>query len=489
MTPCDLRSKHTVSRYDFAVYGLLAPEIGQAFFPDASPELQLINSFGVYFGAFLMRPLGAIAFGEIGDRMVGRKNALAFSLILITVPSILMGMLPTYEVWGTAAPILLVILRMMQGLSVGGQLAGSYVISIEQSSASSRGFRGSVCDASSSGGFLLASLVVTVTRSLLSEEQVDEWGWRCPFLFSLLLAPILYRVVRNADESKHWTNKTEEKDEQDMIRENESKDMPAIVDLLSSPFRRRQLGAMIGMLSATSSTFYVLFLWTPVYLSHLRGIVPESIAGMINLIVVSSYIVFLLISGKASDQFPHRMDLMRIGLPGIIIGCPAMFGMFESESYVGYLSAQLLLAACLAMLQGSTAAWKVEMWMADPTLSYTAVAIGHNASAMLFGGTIPLVATFLYYREEALIGDDEDPFWPRLLPGLYVSLLGCLSLYCISYVARHPHDVRTGDAKLRQLVARENQKYKRARKDRKKRRAQLDQQLSTDGAYSPPTLT
>lgn len=136
-------------RYDFAVYGLLAPEIGSSFFPTASRELQLINSFGVYLAAFLMRPLGAIVFGEMGDRLVGRKHALVFSILLITVPSILMGMLPGYDTWGPIAPILLVLLRMMQGLSVGGQLAGSYVLSIEQSSSKSRGFRGSVCDASS----------------------------------------------------------------------------------------------------------------------------------------------------------------------------------------------------------------------------------------------------------------------------------------------------------------------------------------------------
>jgi MHS family proline/betaine transporter-like MFS transporter len=136
-------------RYDFAVYGLLAPEIGSSFFPKSSKELQLINSFGVYLAAFLMRPLGAILFGEMGDRLVGRKNALAFSIVLITVPSVAMGLLPTYEMWGAAAPILLVILRMVQGLSVGGQLAGSYVLSIEQSSSRTRGFRGSVCTASS----------------------------------------------------------------------------------------------------------------------------------------------------------------------------------------------------------------------------------------------------------------------------------------------------------------------------------------------------
>lgn len=149
-------------RYDFAVYGLLAPEIGASFFPKSSEKLQLINSFGVNLAAFLMRPLGAIFFGEMGDRILGRKNALVFSIVLITVPSILMGCLPTYHVWGVVSPILLVLLRMMQGLSVGGQLAGSYVLSIEQSSSRSRGFRGSICDASSVCFFLSLLLCCTI---------------------------------------------------------------------------------------------------------------------------------------------------------------------------------------------------------------------------------------------------------------------------------------------------------------------------------------
>ena len=101
-------------RYDFAVYGLLASEIGSNFFPKSSKELQLINSFGVYLAAFLMRPLGAILFGEIGDRTLGRKNALVISIVLITLPSVAMGLLPTYEQLGPVSPILLVILRMMQ---------------------------------------------------------------------------------------------------------------------------------------------------------------------------------------------------------------------------------------------------------------------------------------------------------------------------------------------------------------------------------------
>jgi MHS family proline/betaine transporter-like MFS transporter len=340
------------------------------------------------------------------------------------------------------------------------------------------------------GGFLLASAVTTITRSILSDEQVNAWGWRLPFLFSVLLAPALYSIVSNTEESKLWSERSEQKETEQIIRETEkSSDSPAIVDLMSSPFRRRQLIGMIGVLSACSSSFYTLFLWSPVYLSELRGVMKEKDADLMNFVVVGCYIFFLLSAGKLSDMFPHRIDLMRIALPGLIVAAPVMFGMFESESYFGYLLAQIMFAFCLAMVEGGKAAWEVELWMADPTLSFTGVAVGHNVASTLFGGTMPLVATYLFYRESHLIQSEND-LWPRLLPGFYVSILGCLSLFCMTWVTKHPHDVRTGDAKLRAAVERENQKFKAAQTKKQKRRKQLEQQLTSgnipDSQYIPP---
>jgi MHS family proline/betaine transporter-like MFS transporter len=331
------------------------------------------------------------------------------------------------------------------------------------------------------GGFLLASAVTTTVRSILTEEQVNVWGWRIPFWFSLLLAPCLYYIVNNTEESKFWSERKEQQETEELIRESEDNEKPAIVDLFGSPFRRRQLAGMVGVLSAVASSFYILFLWTPVYLSELRGLMSDADADLLNFVVVASYIVFILISGKLSDMFPHRMDLVRIGLPGIIVACPCMFGIFESESWYGYLFGQLTFGACLSMVQGCMAAWEVELWMADPTLSFTGVAIGHNLASTLFGGTMPLMATFLYYRSNDMVADDPDALFPRLIPGLYISILGCISLYCISFVVRHPHDVRTGDTKMRKAVQQENQKFKKAKKA-KKRRREIEEQLGPGGA-------
>ena len=317
-----------------------------------------------------------------------------------------------------------------------------------------------------------------MVRQILSEEAVNNWGWRIPFWFSLVLAPILYKIVNKTEESKLWSERSEQKETEKLIRESEHADRPAVVDLFSSPFRRRQLAGMVGVLSAVCSSFYTLFLWTPVYLSNLRGHMSEADADLLNFVVVGVHIFFLLMSGKFSDTFPHRMDLMRIGQLGIIVSCPTMFGMFESESFWGYLLGQLQFGLCLAFVEGSIAAWEVELWMADPTLSFTGVAIGHNLAATVFGGTMPLVATYLFYRSDELAGDNEDALFPRLIPGLYISVLGCLSLCCISFVIRHPHDVRTGDIELRKAVAMANKEFKEAKKLKKKRK-QIEEQLAT----------
>jgi len=491
--------------YDFAVYGLLASEIGAMFFPQSSKELQLVNSFGVYLAAFVMRPIGAILFGEIGDRIVGRKHALVFSILLITVPSVLMGILPGFETLGWTSPILLVLLRMMQGLSVGGQLAGSYVLSIEQSSARNRGFRGCICDASSVGGFLLASLITTCVRLTFTSDQVDRWAWRLPFLFSLLLAPILYHVVSQTEESKFWAERNEQKETEEQVREAElATETPAIYDLMKSPFRRRQLAGMIGLLSSTTSTFYILFLFCPVYLSELKGVMTQAKADSMNFVVVGFYIVFLLLAGQASDKFAHRKDLMRIGLPGLIFACPVMFSMIETETSFGIFLGQIIVCLCLALVNGGMAALEVELWMADPTLSFTGVAVGHNTAATLFGGTMPLVATGLYYKSIDLVSEDEmypnffNTLIPQILPGLYISVLGVISLFCLSYILKHPHDVRTGSKQLQAAVMEENRKFKektlqaKKKKRKKKMEAQLqnmDVEEVSKNDYAPPTIT
>jgi MHS family proline/betaine transporter-like MFS transporter len=446
--------------YDFAVYGLMSNEIGHNFFPegegDESDREQLVAAFEVYFVAFLMRPIGAVIFGEIGDRWIGRKNALTLCIVLITIPSIMMGFVPGYATIGEWAPTILILLRIMQGLSVGGQLAGSYVLSIEASTPNNRGIRGAICDVSSVAGFLAASAVCSIARTCFRQEVMDDWGWRVPFWVSAVLAPILFKVVHSTEDTGKWEQSAAVKETEDIIRESENKSAtPAFIDLLRSPFRVRQLTGMVCLLSSMLAAFKMLFLWVPIYLSSLRGLTTETTAGYINIIVIIFYMFVLIAGGKISDQFEHRMDLIRIAIPGVIVSAPVMYAMFECDSLLGITLAQCQMAFCLALLQGGMAAYEVELWMADPSLSFTGVAIGHNLGSCFFGGTLPLIATSLYYRGADMIDNaegmaGEDLLLPRILPGLYISCLGVLGLWAINFIIRHPHDIKTGEKIIRQ---------------------------------------
>merc|ERR1712157_350978 len=154
--------------------------------------------------------------------------------------------------------------------------------------------------------------------------------------------------------------------------------------------------------------------------------------------------------------------------------------MFESESGTGYFLAQLQFAFCTSLIQGGLAAWEVELWMADPTLSFTGVAMGHNMAACVFGGTTPLIATCLYYFALDKSNDlySSSDLYFRIIPGLYITFLGCISLFCITFVIRHPHDVRTGEKQMRQ--ARSEEKKRRKRKMR-----QVIKEIKTSGLVSP----
>ena len=249
----------------------------------------------------------------------------------------------------------------------------------------------------------------------------------------------------------HIASHHEQKDIEQLVRESENKTQtPAIYDLYSSPFYRRQLLGMVLVLSAMTSSFYTLMLWTPIYLSDLRGILQQKEADLINLLVVSIHITFVLLSGKLSDQFVHRSDLIKIGITGIITGAPVMFAMFECESKLGIFLAQVQFSVCMSLVHGGIAAWEVELWMPDPSLSFTGVAVGHNVAATIFGGTMPVVLTYLYYYSDGW-NDDEEDLYKRLVPGFFVSMLGLLALYSIGYVVRHPHDLRTGDKQLKHI--------------------------------------
>ena len=182
--------------YDFAVYGYFASVIGHLFFPSADPSISLIAAFGAFAAGFLVRPLGGLVFGRIGDLM-GRKTALTLSVLAMAVPTVLIGLLPTYELIGIAAPIAIVILRIIQGLSVGGEYTTSLVFLAEHAPKGRRALNASWGIWGASAGILLGSGVGSIVTSVVDSADLLEWGWRIPFLLGGLVALNGY-LIRHA---------------------------------------------------------------------------------------------------------------------------------------------------------------------------------------------------------------------------------------------------------------------------------------------------
>src|SRR5262245_15280717 len=186
--------------YDFAVFGYFAPFISAQFFPAADPVAGLINTFGVFAAGYLMRPLGGVLFGQIGDRL-GRARALQLSIFVMAVPTTLIAFLPTHAQIGVLAPALLVVLRLAQGLSIGGEFVGSCCYLVETAPAGRPGFFGSWSVFGTVGGMLLGSAVATLMHGFLSPEQLHAWGWRLPFLAGVLVGVVGWWMRRGVQET------------------------------------------------------------------------------------------------------------------------------------------------------------------------------------------------------------------------------------------------------------------------------------------------
>ena len=189
--------------YDFALYANFAGLIGQKFFPSFDSSAAMIAAFSVFAVGFLMRPIGAVIFGTIGDRF-GRKLALSLSILLMAIPTALVGLLPTYETIGVWAPILLTLMRLLQGLSMGGALTGSASYIIEHAKPKNRGLAGSASMFSLCLGFMVGSVIAWALSTYMSHDNFMSYGWRLPFLFGVVIMAVTYYIKRHSIESPEF---------------------------------------------------------------------------------------------------------------------------------------------------------------------------------------------------------------------------------------------------------------------------------------------
>jgi MHS family proline/betaine transporter-like MFS transporter len=370
---------NTLEWYDFVLYGYFATTIGQLFFPKFSLVASLMATFGVFAAGFIMRPLGGMIFGHIGDKF-GRKNALVWSIYLMAIPTTLIGLLPTYEQIGWFAPLLLTLIRLAQGLSMGGAFTGSMIFVVENAKDRNRGLYGSWIIFSLLIGILIGSAIATSTCYFLSEAQLMDWGWRVPFLLSIFGAYIGSFMRRTIHEPEEFTN----------AKKHHKEHASPIAELFKHHFKT--ILYVVAIELTLSIGFYLIVTFINNFLMAFLKIDMLTSLTMTTFSMTAMGISILL-SGWISDKIGRKPVLISSALAFTLFAYP-LFQALEG----GFMSA-LLAQASLSFIMGAffapIPATLVELF--PLTVRYSGLSVSHSLSMAIFGGTAPFIATGLIY--------------------------------------------------------------------------------------------
>jgi MHS family proline/betaine transporter-like MFS transporter len=368
--------------YDFAVYGYFAAAIGRHFFPHEDAVAQLLSAFGVFAIGYVMRPIGGAVVGHIGDRF-GRRAALTFSVAAMAIPTFLIGLLPGYATLGVAAPIALTLLRMVQGLSVGGEYTSSMVFLVEHAPDGRRGVMGALAAGGAGGGTLLGSAVGAGFAASMSDAALDAWGWRIPFLLGLVVGIAGYLLRRHVLE----TGPPQRRKRAPML------------ETLSDHWRIVLGFAGLSMFNAVG--FYVGFVYLVSWLQTADGIAPAR-ALEINSLSMAIMLPVVIAAGFLTDRVGRKPILLLACILGFV-GAVPIFLLLNQPSALSAQLGQLGLVAMIGLYGGTLPVVMVEA--APPPVRCTAVALGYNITFGVIGGFTPLVAAWLVDRT----GDEIAP--------------------------------------------------------------------------------
>jgi MHS family proline/betaine transporter-like MFS transporter len=393
---------NVIEWYDFSLYGYMAAVLSQLFFPHEDQLVSLIATYGVFAAGFIMRPLGGFVFGHIGD-VVGRKHALVLSVLLMVVPTILLGLLPTYDQWGVWAAVCLVLIRMLQGLSVGGEFSGSATYLAETAPPGRRGFAASWANIGSMIGMLLGAATPAVMLSLLSTSAVNDWGWRIPFLFGGVLGVIALLLRRGLPEPEADAGDTTKRVGEHPIRSLVRDEPVAMTQAVI-------YAAGYGVL------FYIAMVYLPTWLSIYTSIELHE-ALFIATAAMLLQVVIIPIAGWASDALVKRKILLTGTFVVMAVIVAPLYALAGQGAHWEALTVLLVFAAIVAIPLGVTPALMAETF--DRSHRLTGYSLSFNLGFGIAGGTAPMVATWLIHQS----GDS-------LSPAYY--LIGCAALAAVT---------------------------------------------------------
>jgi MHS family proline/betaine transporter-like MFS transporter len=364
--------------YDFVLYAYLSPYIARHFFPAASESTSFLITLATFGVGFMARPVGAVLLGAYGDR-VGRKQALTLVIVLMAIGTIMIGVTPSYERIGTSASATIVIARLLQGFASGGEWGGATTYIVESAPARRRGLFGSFQQSSLALALLLGSMTAGSLTWIFSAQDLNDWGWRTPFMVGGLLIGIfgLYLRVSVPDSPEHLVVHT-------------SKSGSPVKTALTDFPRELITGTLFSI--GWTVTNYLYLVYMPIYLIRTLH-VPSGTALMDASIQLIFFMLLAPVMGSISDRIGRR-PLMMLGAVSVIVGTYPLFLLMSLHP--GALPILLVLcvfSVFMAMLTGPAPAWQVELFPA--AVRTTSISLSYNFSVTIFGGFAPFIAAWL----------------------------------------------------------------------------------------------
>jgi MHS family proline/betaine transporter-like MFS transporter len=365
--------------FDYALYGQVAWLLSKLFFPGEDPVVQTLAVYGVFAAGFLIRPVGAVFFGWLGDTY-GRRISMVVAILMMAIPTGMIGILPTYAQIGIWAPILLTLIRLLQGMSLGGEFSGSIAYIVEHAPENKRGLAGAAPLVSMMLGFLLGLVVVKSMIAIVGEPAFEAWGWRVPFLLGIAIGFVGFYIRSHCSESPIYCKASEE----GMLCKTPVRNV----------FRNHRAAMLQGF--AVYVTVTMPFYLTTIYFinfskQHLQ--VEAGDALMFSVYNMLALLITMPFSAWLSDYVGRKRIMVASAIVMAIAAYPVFSLMQPGATLPTIAFAQLIFAIILGMYVGPVAALLVELF--PTSVRFTGMAITYNVAAAVFGGTSPMVCEWL----------------------------------------------------------------------------------------------
>jgi metabolite-proton symporter len=398
----------SIEWFDYFLYGTMAALVfNQLFFVNEDPTVGLLLAYASFALSFFIRPFGGIIFSHIGDR-IGRKKTLVLTLSLMGAATFAMGILPTYQAIGVAAPIILITLRLIQGLGIGGEWGGALLLATEYAPAERRGFFGSIPQMGVTIGMVMGTLALWL-MSLLPEQQFMSWGWRVPFIFSALLVVFGLWIRKGIDETPEF---------KEVQQKGEIPKLP-IVDTLR--YYWKEVLITIGAKVVETAPFYIFSTFIVSYATSTLGFSRSAVLGSV---MVSTVITTILIPimGSLSDRIGRKKMYIAGTLAMMAFAFPYFWMIHQGSVLMLVLATIIGLGIIWAPITAVLGTMFSEIF--DAKVRYTGVSLGYQIGAAVAGGTAPLVAT-------ALLASFDNSYVPVALYIMFTAVVSLIAIWAV----------------------------------------------------------